>query len=344
MIFIASFTGVGVVTYNIYDAFSNVERIEIKEFNSEIEIPKASSTKTFLLFSVGSEGLEYEEIRRTGVGKARGGMLDGLTDSIMVVIANPNTHNLGILSIPRDLWLDNKGSRINEVYKNYGVLELVREVEDLTSLPIDHVIKSNFAGFVDLVDLVGGIDVELDYSAKDDKAKLLLEKGCNNLSGEKALAFARSRHWKVSYDGVNFRSDRSSSDFGRIERQQYVLTQLANELKNPLLITKVNSIFSTLAGNVALDTNLTVREISSWLVSFSKGVGKIEKRTIQGIGFTTEQGASVLQFDRLASTALAQELLDETNGLITEQNRERSIDENRIDTFKENLTDYKPCA
>ena len=345
-LFITSFTGLGLIAYNIFATFSKVERIEIKAAESEIDLQKPSSTKTFLLFSVGSEGLEHEEIKRTGVGKARGGMLDGLTDSIMLVIANPNTRNIGVLSIPRDLWLDTKGSRINEVYINNGALGLVKEVEDITGLSIDHVIKSNFAGFVDLVDLIGGINVELDYSARDNKAKLSLEKGCNRLSGDKALAFARSRHWKVSYDGISFRSDRSSSDFGRIERQQYVLTQLANELKNPLLIAKVNSIFATLAGNVAMDTNLTVKEISSWLLSFSRGVEKIEKKTIQGSGFTTDQGASVLQFDRVNSVALAQELWDQINGLIIAQDNGVTVEKSDLleNKVAEKLTDYRPCT
>ena len=66
---------------------------------------------------------------RTGIGRARGAMEDGLTDSIMLIVANPKSKKLGVISFPRDLWLEKYGTRINEVYKVKGILELITALE-----------------------------------------------------------------------------------------------------------------------------------------------------------------------------------------------------------------------
>ena len=350
-LFAVTISGFG--AYNLYQSLNSVERIDIQRLNKTIELPKASDTKVFLVFSVGSEGLSEGSVERTGIGRSRGAMEDGLTDSIMLIVANPKSKKLGVVSFPRDLWLESYGSRINEVYKSRGVLELITALEGYSGLKIDHVIKSNFAGFVDVVNLLGGVDVFLETYARDSKSKLVLNPGCNKLDGKNALAFARSRHWQVSMDSKNWRSDRSSSDFGRIERQQYVLEELSLKLKNPLLLTKISQILNVASANIALDTGLSAAEIARWVTSFATGVSSVEKVTIPGVGFTTDLGASVLAFDEQKSKTLSMNLYNkvankESSELkpevanLQEKASELISEEKRVSDRKEST--YQNCA
>jgi len=300
----------GLGAYNLYQSLNRVERIDIQRLEQAVELPKASASKVFLVFSVGSEGLTEGSVDRTGIGRVRGVMEDGLTDSIMLIVANPKSKKLGIISFPRDLWLESYSTRINEVYKRKGVLELITALEGYSGLTIDHVVKSNFAGFVDIVDLLGGVDVFLETYARDSKSKLNLTIGCNQLDGKMALAFARSRHWQISSDNRNWRNDRTSSDFGRIERQQYILEELSLKLKNPLMLTKISQILNVASANIALDTGLSAAEIARWVGSFATGVSSIEKVTIPGVGFTTSLGASVLSFDEENTKTISLDLYE----------------------------------
>lgn len=319
----------GLGAYNLYQSLNRVERIEIKRLERVVELPKATATKVFLVFSVGSEGLTEGSVERTGIGSSRGKMEDGLTDSIMLIIANPKSKKLGVISFPRDLWLESYSSRINELYKRKGVLELMTALEGYSGLKIDHIIKSNFAGFVDIVDLLGGVDVFLNTFARDSKSKLTLNIGCNKLDGKTALAFARSRHWQVSSDAITWRSDSSSSDFGRIGRQQYILEELSLKLKNPLMLTKISQILNVASANIALDTGLSAGEIARWVSSFATGVDSVAKVTVPGIGFTTDSGASVLAFDEEVSKALSMNLYKK----ITET-KKSELGTNIVDTLE----------
>lgn len=343
----------GFGAYDLYQSLNSVERIDIKRLNKTVELPKATATKVFLVFSVGSEGLSEGSVERTGIGRARGAMEDGLTDSIMLIVANPKAKKLGVISFPRDLWLESYGSRINELYKSRGVLELITALEGYSGLKIDHVIKSNFAGFVDVVDILGGVDVFLESYARDSKSKLVLNPGCNILDGKNALAFARSRHWQVSMDSKNWRSDRSSSDFGRIERQQYVLEELSLKLKNPLLLTKISQILNVASANIALDTGLSAAEIARWITSFATGVSSVEKVTIPGVGFATDFGASVLAFDEEESKTLSMNLYNKVANNASSELKSEEVDsqemnpeliseEKRVSDRKEST--YQNCA
>lgn len=336
----------GLGAYNLYQSLNRVERIDIQRLEQAVELPKASASKVFLVFSVGSEGLTEGSVDRTGIGRVRGVMEDGLTDSIMLIVANPKSKKLGIISFPRDLWLESYSTRINEVYKRKGVLELITALEGYSGLKIDHVVKSNFAGFVDIVDLLGGVDVFLETYARDSKSKLNLTIGCNQLDGKTALAFARSRHWQISSDNRNWRNDRTSSDFGRIERQQYILEELSLKLKNPLMLTKISQILNVASANIALDTGLSAAEIARWVGSFATGVSSIEKVTIPGVGFTTSLGASVLAFDEENTKTISLDLYEKvTNNdnnelmkdVVTEQTKtpEMLSKEKRVSDQKE---------
>lgn len=95
-----------------------------------------------------------------------------LTDTIMVVSYNTKNHNLSLISLPRDLWVDKHQTKVNSLYQigiNKGNgLGLVREeIGELLGIEIPYVVRVDFSGFVKAVDLVGGIDVEVEKSFDD---------------------------------------------------------------------------------------------------------------------------------------------------------------------------------
>ena len=156
------------------------------------------------------------------------------TDTMFVVSVDPYSKTAGVFSIPRDLWVeipDGQGGyfkdRINVAYeygpiKNYpggGPSLAVATVEHNFDIEIDHYMVLDFVGFMELVDTVDGIDVEVeDYivdpsycltASCDDRQILVFEPGVEHMDGERALAYARVRY--------------GSGDLQRIERQQEVI-------------------------------------------------------------------------------------------------------------------------
>lgn len=117
------------------------------------------------------------------------------TDSIMLlhIGAGPDL----LMSIPRDSIVDIPGhgtTKINAAYAYGGPKLLVQTLEQDTGIRIDDVIQIGFGGFVDVVDAVGGIEICPDKRMDDKDARLHIRKGCQEVDGLTALAYARSRH------------------------------------------------------------------------------------------------------------------------------------------------------
>ena len=273
-----------------------------------IKLPEKSAT--FLLFSVGSEGIESGDGDRLGIGRSRAKMADGLTDSIMVMIADPSSKKIGVISVPRDTWLEKRGHRVNESYNRYGVNGLISDITELTGLPIDHAVSVNFAAFADITDALGGVEIELAQPVRDLKAKLELPAGCVQLDGAKALAFVRSRHWQI-YSNGTWRSDATSSDWGRIERQQSFLRLILARILTPELPVRIPALVDVAGKNLTIDADLTVGKMLSWAKAFAGGVSEIAAATIPGRGFTTDGGASVIGVDPVAVRATVERLLSQ---------------------------------
>jgi anionic cell wall polymer biosynthesis LytR-Cps2A-Psr (LCP) family protein len=128
--------------------------------------------------------------------------------------------------------------------------------EKLTGLPIQHVIAVNFKGFIDVIDNLGGLKVCLKAPINDPKSHLNLKGGTQTLDGTQALALARAR--KTLGDG---------SDISRTHRQQYIIHQLAAQVKASNLLTdpaKAYDVASALTKSLTTDTQLgTVQALAS---------------------------------------------------------------------------------
>ena len=186
-----------------------------------------------------------------------------LFDSIQIVSLDEATNKVAILSIPRDtaafpLYYGGTVGptmKINALvtYIQHGWIKspddsmttLVREVGYLLGIPVDYYAIINLAGFMKLIDAVGGIDivnpsviVDPSYDWLNGKHGFVLSAGAHHLDGANALAFVRSRH------GAN------NNDYMRASRQQQVMVALERKMASPNMIGQLQTVMQTVASSV----------------------------------------------------------------------------------------------
>lgn len=187
------------------------------------------------------------------------------SDTIMIWRANPETNQLAVLSLPRDLYVKLAGggkSRINSAYKPGDPSSLIETIYYNFGISIDHYIQIDFCAFRRLVNAVGGVKVPFEFPTRDKRSGLnIVNTGCVNLDGDMALAYVRSRHYQYEdpAGSGNWISD-PTSDFGRIARQQAFLRRVVAKVVNEGLYSPsvAAALIETNSQYLVTDTGLTV--------------------------------------------------------------------------------------
>lgn len=191
------------------------------------------------------------------------------TDTMMLLTFDPVTNTAGMLSIPRDLWVDIPGfghDKINNAYflgegaqlPGGGAGLAMKTVEQFLGIKINYYAQIDFHAFEQFIDTIGGIKIELEPDEHirvqligEDRTRVI-EGGRQTLTGAYALAYARARH---TMDG----------DFARASRQQEVIFAIRNQLLRPevlnLLLTQGFQIYEQLSSGV--NTNMSLAEMIS---------------------------------------------------------------------------------
>ena len=197
-------------------------------------------------------GRDRVTILALGVDNSEG---RGLADTLIALVVWPKIGEMAALSIPRDsrVVIPGVGNRRINASHAYGGLPLtVETVEMLLGIPFDYYIEVNVSGLADLVDAIGGIDVEVEkrmhYRDRSQNLLIDLQPGLQHLTGEQAVGYVRFRH-----DAMG--------DLGRIERQRKFLRLVAGELLSPANVRRLPRLADTFVETV--ETNLTVRDILS---------------------------------------------------------------------------------
>jgi LCP family protein required for cell wall assembly len=204
-------------------------------------------------------GLDYRDWE-SGEGPPR-------TDSMMLATVDPVSETAGMLSIPRDLWVDIPGyshGRINTAYflgerdrlPGGGPELAVKTVENFLGVPINYYVQIDFTAFERMVDELGGVEINVPAEITVDPIgphnTVTLESGVQTLSGPVALAYARNRHT----DG---------GDFDRAQRQQQVALAIRSQILRlnmlPTLIARAPALYNDLAEGIS--TNLTLNQMIS---------------------------------------------------------------------------------
>jgi LCP family protein required for cell wall assembly len=162
----------------------------------------------------------------------------GRSDSIVLVRTDPDEHRLALLSIPRDLRVEIPGfgvDKINAAYAYGGPALTIKTVENLTGLPVHHVVLVDFSTFAELIDALGGITVDVPKRIVSNSFECPygstaacerwqgwhFNPGRQELDGRRALIYARIRENRL---------DPSESDLTRGGRQQQVVQAIADEV------------------------------------------------------------------------------------------------------------------
>ncbi|MBU1748610.1 MAG: LCP family protein [Chloroflexi bacterium] len=215
----------------------------------------------------------------------------GRTDTIILVSINTASKTVGMLSIPRDLWvyIPTQGyDRINtaNVWGNLsrypgGGAALVKDtIEYNFGVPVHYYATIDFKGFIKLIDTLGGVTIAVDCPFPD----LELEPGIRHMDGQWALAYARSRI--------------TSNDFARSRRQQQVLRALWDQVLRPETIAQIPFLWNTFQESIETDLpldqlmrlaqlgmQLNTRQIQSLYIDYEGGSVK---------SWVTPNGAQVL--------------------------------------------------
>ncbi|WP_345288475.1 LCP family protein [Streptomyces gulbargensis] len=250
---------VGVLAWGIgtYAWASSQMRGEV-DLSKVIERPEEGDCTTYLIVGSDSrEGMSAEEKKKLHTGSAEGKR----TDSMMILAACSSGNTM--ISLPRDSWVTipsfvgsesgkqfgpRGGSKLNAAYAMDGPELLVRTVEYNTGLRIDHYAEIGFAGFANIVDALGGVEMNIEKGFKDKKSGADFQAGQQTLNGEQALAFVRTRYAFAQ------------SDLQRTKNQQKFLSALANQAATPGTILNPFTLYPTLGAG--LDTLIVDKDMS----------------------------------------------------------------------------------
>ena len=226
---------------------------EISKITGESETvynSNASITEPFTVLLMGVDSTD-EALDKNSTGNG---------DALMLITFNPKTLNATILSIPRDsyVYLPNMGTENKITHAAWGgTNNMINTIERFTDIDINYYVKINFKGVVKLVDLLGGIkvNVPIDFCEQDSNrnwgdSTICLDEGEQTLNGEQALALAR--HRKTLLTG----------DLQRGTNQQLVVQGMLNSAKNIKSANQALSILDTLSNN--MDTNFTTKQLLSF--------------------------------------------------------------------------------
>ncbi|WP_432170369.1 LCP family protein [Streptomyces sp. 1222.5] len=160
----------------------------------------------------------------------------------------------------------------NSIYSQVGPACVVKTVEQISGVRMDHYVEIDFAGFKGLVDAIGGVDVTVDKDIHDSSSGLDLSAGSHRLDGTQALQFVRTRH------GIG-----DGSDLGRIGLQQQFMIALLSEIKKQDLLgspTKTYKIADELTAALTTDSDLASL---SKLAEFGRSLNGVDPSTMETI-------------------------------------------------------------
>ncbi|WP_307171107.1 LCP family protein [Streptomyces sp. B3I7] len=237
------------------------------KLNRDVDLSKVidrpaegDGTNYLIVGSDSREGLSADQKKDLHTGSAEGKR----TDSMMILHVGDSGDTL--ISLPRDSDVEiptfkgsesgktfqgtGKHTKLNAAYATDGPTLLVRTIEYNMGLHIDHYVEIGFAGFANIVDAVGGVDITIDKAFKDKYSGADFKAGKQTLNGEEALAFVRTRHAFAA------------SDLERTKNQQKFLSALAHQVATPSTVLNPFKLYPTLGSG--LDSLTVDKDMSLW--------------------------------------------------------------------------------
>ena len=226
-------------------------------------------------------------------------------DSTMVIHVSADRSRVQVVSIPRDTLVDipsckhRDGSTSdpmsNEMFNNAmfygadggntdediapGIACVKATVEKISGMPIDAFMVVNFAGFINMIDALGGIWFNIPERIEDESASLFIDAGCWKLDGTQSLAYMRSR--KGQGDG---------SDISRIGRQQQLISAMLREIQSKDYVTDSGALLTFLQAAIAsVNVSSNLGDARADLTLLLNVLSKTERENIQFVTMPVEE-------------------------------------------------------
>ncbi|MEX1528730.1 LCP family protein [Enterococcus sp. C73] len=272
------------LSHSIKETYQTVERAEGPR-TTPVDLAKQES------FSVLLMGIDTGDLGRVDQGRS---------DTMMVATVSPEDKQTTIVSIPRDTYVEivghNTTDKINHAYAFGGAAMAMDTVQNYLDIPIDHYVSINMKGLKELVDAVGGIEVNNDITFSQDGYDFTI--GKTTLDGDQALAYSRMR-----YEDPN-------GDYGRQERQRKIVEGIARKVLSLNGISNNQSVLNALETNMRTDMSFTdMRKIA---FDYRDAFGTIKQDQMQGEGFM-QDGISYQRVSDQELERVQKELKDQLN-------------------------------
>lgn len=197
------------------------------------------------------------------------------SDALVLATLNNEDKSVKLVSIPRDTYTyipdSGREDKITHAYAYNGPSSTIGSVEELLEVPVDYYVRMNFDAFIDVVNALDGISVNVPYDLKeqdenDKRDAIVLEEGYQTLNGSEALALARTRH----YD----------NDIERGKRQQMIIESIMNKVLSATSLTKYGDVIEAIGDN--MKTDLTFKDMQSFFEYAKDGKPEVDTLTLQG--------------------------------------------------------------
>jgi LCP family protein required for cell wall assembly len=259
----------------------------IKKLFSESMLEKSAKGKTINILFMGIDDRENKSNSRS--------------DTMILASIDSKTKKIVMVSVPRDTRIKNtfgQSEKINSVNYTKGPEAACNEVAKLLNVPVDYYVVTNFAGFGKIVDILGGVDLDVETNMvhTDVSYSINLSKGYQHLNGDQALQYVRYRGGPTA-------------DIGRTQRQQKFIKALAKQMFKAKTILTLPELIPQISKNVK--TNIPASDLL-YLANLAKSIdtSTINAQTLPGYPYTDPStGASYWEPDRVKAKIIIATLM-----------------------------------
>lgn len=222
------------------------------------------------------------------------------SDTIMLFSYNPKTEKAFLLSIPRDSRVPVNGSldKINHSYAYGGVDLTIQTVSELIGQPIHHYVKVDYNAVTEIVDAVGGIEVDIPNDMDNALEKIHFKKGVQVINGKQAVKYLRYRGY-------------ANADIARIQVQQDFIKRLSQKILSPSLVVNIPRYVEIMNDNI--ETDMSKKQLLTLSRIFAQiDPTTMERAIIPGDGHKNPaDGLSYWYVDEKAKEELLQRLFSD---------------------------------
>lgn len=235
----------------------------------------------------------------------------GRSDTLMVFRINPKKKIGYLISIPRDARVDIPGhgkQKINAAYQFGGPRLVIKTVEKLSGLKINHYAVVDFEGFKEIVDALGGIDIDVEKKLVDLRHGINIRPGYQHMDGEEALKYVRIRH--------------CDDDFGRMGRQQKFIRAVMDKLLRLSNVIRIPQLAEIASRNVRTDKGLGITQ----MINYGQQIRTIGRQNIHMLtlpgGTETIGGISYVILDKRQADWIFERIKNDMPLTLTEEEKQ----------------------